>query len=127
MSAIAEISKPAPFRLARLILAVARMAAVRFRRVAQACKNRSDATVLAGLDDRMLADIGITRGDVRDALAEPLWDDPTCVLRARALERRLTRHRISCGLHEAWFAAPPLAPTAGVRYPATDRPARFTV
>jgi len=37
----------------------------------------------------MLADIGITRADVRDAFSEPFWDDPTALLRERALERRL--------------------------------------
>ena len=42
---------------------------------------------LAGLDRRMLADIGITRADVRDAFSEPFWDDPTALLRERALER----------------------------------------
>jgi hypothetical protein len=36
----------------------------------------------------MLADIGITRADVRDAFSEPFWDDPTALLRERALERR---------------------------------------
>ncbi len=128
MSAIADISRPASVPGARLIAAIARILTRRFGRLAQAWRNRSDASVLASLDDRMLADIGITRSDVRDALAEPLWHDPTDLLRARALERRLGRHAISFGLHEeAWFAAPPLAPTDGARYPATDRPARYTV
>ena len=128
MSAIADISRPASGPGARLIAAIARILTRRFGRLAQAWRNRSDASVLASLDDRMLADIGITRSDVRDALAEPLWHDPTDLLRARALERRLGRHAISFGLHEeAWFAAPPLAPTDGARYPATDRPARYTV
>ena len=53
--------------------------------------NRRDVQVLAGFDDRMLADIGLTRGDVRDAVAEPLWRDPTNILIARAQERRLSR------------------------------------
>ncbi len=53
--------------------------------------NRRDLQVLAGFDDRMLADIGLTRGDVRDAVAEPLWRDPTNILVARAQERRLSR------------------------------------
>jgi uncharacterized protein YjiS (DUF1127 family) len=51
-------------------------------------RNRADAAVLARVDDRMLADIGLTRGDVRDAFAEPIWRDPTNLLRARADERR---------------------------------------
>jgi uncharacterized protein YjiS (DUF1127 family) len=51
-------------------------------------RNRADAAVLARVGDRMLADIGLTRGDVRDAFAEPIWRDPTNLLRARADERR---------------------------------------
>lgn len=44
-----------------------------------------------GLDRRMLADIGLTRADVRDAFSAPFWDDPTALLRARAIERRVQR------------------------------------
>jgi len=58
----------------------------------RAVRNRA-ATTLAGLDDHMLADIGITRSDLRDAYAEPLWHDPTDVLAGRAAERRLRRRR----------------------------------
>src|SRR5262249_26465282 len=47
------------------------------------------AKLLTAFDGRMLADIGITRADVRDAFSEPFWDDPTALLRERALERRL--------------------------------------
>jgi uncharacterized protein YjiS (DUF1127 family) len=54
-----------------------------------ALRHRRQANMLAGLDRRMLADIGITRADVRDAFSEPFWDDPTALLRERALERRL--------------------------------------
>ena len=72
-------------------------------------RNRSDAAVLASFDDRSLADVGLTRSDVRDAFAGPLWQDPTSLLRARALERRLSRHGVSLGLQEA-VAAPPLVP-----------------
>ena len=57
---------------------------------ARARRHRREANVLAGLDRQMLADIGITRTDVRDAFSEPFWDDPTTLLRERALERRLS-------------------------------------
>jgi uncharacterized protein YjiS (DUF1127 family) len=57
---------------------------------ARARRHRRQANVLAGLDRRMLADIGLTRTDVRDAFSEPFWDDPTALLRERALERRLS-------------------------------------
>ena len=59
------------------------------KELVQARRHRREANLLAGLDRRMLADIGITRADVRDAFSEPFWDDPTALLRERALERRL--------------------------------------
>lgn len=60
-------------------------------RVLRAAKNRHSAAMLARLDDRMLADIGLTRSDLRDAYAEPLWEDPTSILARRAAERRNSR------------------------------------
>jgi uncharacterized protein YjiS (DUF1127 family) len=60
-------------------------------RIGRAIKNRRAANALAGLDDHMLADIGITRSDLRDAYSEPLWHDPTDVLVGRATERRMRR------------------------------------
>jgi len=59
------------------------------KEITRARRHRRQAKLLAGLDRRMLADIGITRSDVRDAFSEPFWDDPTALLRERALERRL--------------------------------------
>jgi uncharacterized protein YjiS (DUF1127 family) len=59
------------------------------KELVRARRHRREANILAGLDRRMLADIGITRGDVCDAFSEPFWDDPTALLRERALERRL--------------------------------------
>ena len=60
-------------------------------------QRRREMVVLVSADDRMLADIGVTRADVNDAFAGHLWDDPTMLLRARALERRLSRHRVTLG------------------------------
>ncbi len=91
------------------------------KRLAQAQRNRRDARVLAALDRHMLADIGLTRADVQDAFSEPFWEDPTALLRERAIERRMNRV----------LAAPKLAPQApaaeesGFSRPATDRPARL--
>jgi uncharacterized protein YjiS (DUF1127 family) len=59
------------------------------KELVEARKHRRQAHALVGLDHRMLADIGITRADVRDAFSEPFWDDPTALLRERALERRI--------------------------------------
>src|SRR5258708_37981921 len=53
--------------LAQMVNAVTGSLVVRARQLALIVKNRRDATMLAGLDDRMLADIGLTRGDLRDA------------------------------------------------------------
>jgi hypothetical protein len=79
---------------------------------------------LAALDDRMLADIGLTRCDLRDAYSEPLWHDPTDVLARRAAERRINRPRSAIELYAAAGLAPPLsgAPRAS-GYPAY-RPAQ---
>jgi uncharacterized protein YjiS (DUF1127 family) len=57
----------------------------------RARRHRNDAAKLAKLDRRMLADIGITRADLRDAFSEPFWEDPTALLHERAIERRLSR------------------------------------
>jgi uncharacterized protein YjiS (DUF1127 family) len=61
------------------------------KELARAHRHRREATTLANLDRRMLADIGITRADLRDAFSEPFWEDPTALLRERAIERRLNR------------------------------------
>ena len=125
MTVIVEDFEPAIVWPARPLLALVGSIASAFRRIATAYHNRAQATVLARLDDRMLADIGLSRSDVRDAFAEPLWQDPTALLRTRALERRLSRHQISLGLQR--LPAPSLAPLDSFHRPATDRPARFTV
>ncbi len=62
-----------------------------FRAISRALKNRREAAMLAGMDDRMLADIGLTRSDLRDAYAEPLWRDPTDILAGRARDKRRYR------------------------------------
>ena len=61
--------------------------------LARAIKHRREAQILARLDSKMLADIGLTQADVRDAFSEPLWRDPTGVLATRISERRSGRRR----------------------------------
>jgi uncharacterized protein YjiS (DUF1127 family) len=92
------------------LAAVAGNLVVRARDIAQTFKNRRDAASLAALDDRMLADIGLTRGDLRDAYSEPVWRDPTAILVSRALERRINRRRTGLGLAEKIFEAPSIVP-----------------
>ncbi len=87
------------------------------KQFARARRNRREANVLAGLDRHMLADIGITRADLRDAFSEPFWDDPTALLRERAIERRTGYPR----------AARVVPVENGFRRPPTDRPARLAM
>ena len=95
------------------------------RSLLQTIKNRRDATILAGMDEHMLADIGLTQGDVRDAFSEPVWRDPTAILVSRAHERRINRRRLKIGLVEKSFEAPSIVPsvpsTKAARLPASWR------
>ena len=63
--------------------------AARLRQLARTLRHRREAEILAGLDEHMLADVGLNRADLRDAFSGPLWRDPTSVLGQRAEERRV--------------------------------------
>ncbi len=52
---------------------------------------RAAGQYLLAMDDRMLADIGVTRSDLRAAWSEPVWHDPTVRLQRMAAERRIAR------------------------------------
>jgi uncharacterized protein YjiS (DUF1127 family) len=52
---------------------------------------RAAGQYLLAMDDRMLADIGVTRSDLRAAWSEPVWQDPTIRLQRMAAERRVAR------------------------------------
>jgi len=54
-------------------------------------KHRSGLATLATFDDRALADIGLTRSDLYDALAQRIWNDPTSMLERRRAARRDNR------------------------------------
>ena len=86
----------------------------------RARRNRRDALALAGLDRSMLKDIGISRADLNDAFSTPFWEDPTAVLKERAIERRLGR-----ALKRDVKREPAVEP--GFTRPALNRPARQTV
>jgi uncharacterized protein YjiS (DUF1127 family) len=101
-----------PSQIARLVNAVTGIVALRLRKAFQVIKSRQDAALLVGLDDRMLADIGLTRGDVRDAVSEPVWRDPTNLLVSRVRERRFSRRRT--GFVETSVCAPSIVPSAAV-------------
>lgn len=90
---------------------------------ARARRNRREAMALAGLDRSMLKDIGITRSDLNDAFSAPFWEDPTTLLKERAIERRLGR---------VLERSPSIAPREpatepGFTRPALNRPARHAV
>jgi uncharacterized protein YjiS (DUF1127 family) len=116
MPLITAFAVAAAAPLARGLTALCGRAVQSTKRLANALKNRWHAGRLAGLDDRMLADIGITRSDLRDAYAEPLWHDPTDVLARRAAERRFSRRRVAFECS---------ADTKSRRYPCADRPAQY--
>lgn len=86
-----------------------------FKRLWRARRHRHEATVLASLSCSMLADIGLTRADVRDAFSEPFWEDPTARLHERVCERRINRTSVckrDAGVENGFYR------------PRTDRPSR---
>jgi uncharacterized protein YjiS (DUF1127 family) len=86
------------------------------RWLADIFRHRREARILAGLDAHMLADMGLTRADLRDAFAEPLWRDPTRVLETRANERKRRSD------HSAVTLVPDRVP---IECRTADRPARL--
>ncbi|SHO64209.1 protein of unknown function [Pseudoxanthobacter soli DSM 19599] len=77
----------------------------------EAARNRREARALLTMDDCMLRDIGITRGDVHSALASAPRRDPTARLRILAVERRaaakaaLRERYPDAGLLDAFLAS----------------------
>lgn len=69
-------------------IAAVRGAVARVKAMVRAWQNRRDVRALLEFDDRMLADIGLTRTDVTSALASPPDVDPSRRLRVIAVERR---------------------------------------
>lgn len=63
--------------------------------IGRALHRRTVLNQLAEFDDVMLRDIGLTRGDLRDSAASPIWQDPTRVLVMRAVERRTAQRRLA--------------------------------
>lgn len=57
-------------------------------------RNRKSMVQLSELDDHMLSDLGLTRGDVRSALSEPFPRDPSADLEWRARRNRWLSYRL---------------------------------
>ena len=75
MPAITSLTISAAAPLGRVLSVLAGRARRALKQLAEKVKSRRDAMRLAELDDRMLADIGLSRGDLRDAFALPPWRD----------------------------------------------------
>jgi uncharacterized protein YjiS (DUF1127 family) len=108
MSIYSDTQTPSQF--AWLVNAVVGIVVARARQAAEIVKSRRDAVILAGLDDHMLADIGLTRGDLRDAFSESVWRDPTTILVSRVNERRTSRQGLAASSGGA-IEAPSIVPS----------------
>jgi uncharacterized protein YjiS (DUF1127 family) len=98
------------------------------KEIADRVKNRRDIFRLADLDDRMLADIGLNRSDLRDAYAGPLWRDPSELLARRVVERRsghrrMESARVSQSQHQTVLFKARLT----LKYPPANRSGRHLV
>ena len=124
---MSAISSPQPMVTRRrepaLVRAAFAVALHGMRKFSRLLKNRRNARMMAGMDDRMLADIGLTRSDLRDAYAEPLWRDPTDKLADRVSEKRRYRHRRG---DRPRVGSPSIAPDCAVMAPPIDRDARHS-
>ncbi len=84
-------------------------------------RNRRAVVTLLDLDDRMLADIGLRRGDVVAVLAGSGHDDPSTRLRILSVERRAGRRAMQREALAAMTPASALPPPMST--PAASRPA----
>lgn len=117
MSALTARARPARIAPPATIITAT---LARFRRqLVTAWRHRNDMAVLASFDDFMLRDIGVTRGDLDDALAEPLWRDPTAVLVRRHGQPWDTRSAPRAVLIPA---APSLVPDTDIAPPSRRDP-----
>jgi uncharacterized protein YjiS (DUF1127 family) len=82
-------------------------------RVALARQYERELAVLLQADDRMLADIGLTRGDVH-AAAQSRWFTPGRMIDAAAARRREAMHVSDTRRALPRIAAPALSPGAPV-------------
>ena len=77
--------------------------------LAKALRHRREIKHLAEFDERMLADIGLTRSDVTSALDEPLTRNPSWVLVRRA-ERHSRSERLAPSARQVRPVVPMVRP-----------------
>jgi len=75
-------------RLSRTTDAIAGLLWSYAKQLYKAIKHRRHIAVLLHQEDHLLADIGVTRSDLHQAIRQPLWRDPTDALRRRAVAAR---------------------------------------
>lgn len=68
--------------------------ALRLKAFAVSVTRRKQVEAMSRLDDRMLADIGVTRADLEEAARWSLWGDPGDRLAEISEERRAARSRL---------------------------------
>lgn len=100
-----DIIRYSALSVVQAILALGAVLVERIARAAKILRHRRDLEFLAGLDDRMLKDIGLTRSDLRFALSEPFWRDPGAVLINYVGQRGAGKSRAS--------STPSIVPAAG--------------
>jgi uncharacterized protein YjiS (DUF1127 family) len=105
--------------LVRAFLALLAFVTRWLKSLSRARRHRREAAALAGLDRRMLADIGLSRSDLNDAFSGPLWEDPTVLLSERAGERRRSSKAIP--------ALPPPDVETAFRRQAPNRLPRYSI
>lgn len=74
--------------------AVSAKVAFRLKALAVSMTRRKQIEAMSRLDDRMLADIGVTRADLEEAARWSLWGDPGDRLAEISEERRAARSRL---------------------------------
>jgi uncharacterized protein YjiS (DUF1127 family) len=103
----------------RTFLAVLSLVTRWLKEFARTRRHRREVAALAGLDRRMLADIGISRADLEEVFTQPFREDPTGLLRESACERRASRDTARC-------VTAPSVQTA-FRRPSIDRLPRYLI
>lgn len=92
-----------------------------FLAFARGWESRRAMRDLGAFDERMLADIGLNRSDLRDALTGHPWSDATLLLTNRRRERKLARARAAASVRDEIFDAPSLVPHGSDGYEGAER------